>query len=173
MFVSCIGEWLHDARCLHLECCQQIGTLLKVSAGSASCFPAWKQTYRLQSTGWCEIEKSALIFRSRGIFKPQCHWEEMDKWFGCLFEFELLVHLYKPFAARGLADWRRSSCMDGSLGQRMTNADPISKPIDLTLQNSSRSNGLICKGKHLLPTCKPLESQVKGQSHTSYLKRRD
>ena len=67
------------------------------------------------------------------------------------------------YAARGLADWRRSSCMDGSLGQRMTNADPISKPIDLTLQNSSRSNGLIAKKNISYPSTNLWNPKLKAE----------
>ena len=131
-----------------------------VCTGYASFFPAWKQIHRLQSTLWCEVEKPEPIFRSCGILIVSATGK---KWFRCLFELLL-------------ADWRRLICIDGFLGHQMTNESesvkcsprPISKPIDLTLQTPSRSNGLIGKGKRLLqtpivPKCKPLESQIKGR----------
>ena len=103
---------------------------------------------------------------------PQCHWEEMVSmpvW---------IARALKRIAARGLTHWRLSRCIDGFLGHHMTNESesvkcspgPILKPIDLALQNPSRSCGLIGKEKRLLqtpivPKCKP--------SHRSSLKRRD
>ena len=53
-----------------------------------------------------------------------------------------IARALKPIAARGLAHWRRSRCIDGFLGHQMTNESksvkcspgPLSQPIHLTLQ---------------------------------------
>ena len=91
VFFSCIGEWLHDARCFHLEGCHQIGKWLMCAPDMLHPLQLGSgltMTYRLQSTRWCEVETPEPIFRSCGILILSATGK---KWFRCLFE--LLVHL--------------------------------------------------------------------------------
>ena len=123
VLLSCIGEWLHDARCFHLEGCHQRGKLLL-------CAPDMLHPFELGS---------GLIYRDLP-WLTDC----------------------------SLESGARLKCSPG----------PIYQPIHLTLQTPSRSNGLIGEEKRLLqapivPKCKPMKSQIKGRSHTSYLKHRD
>ena len=89
-------------------------------------------TYRQQSIRWCEVERPEPICRSCGI---------------------RILSALKTIAASGLTHWRLCRCIDRFLGHQMINESasvkrspgPISKPIDLALQNTNRSYGLIAK----------------------------
>ena len=84
-FCPAFREWLHDARCYHLEGCHQIGKLLMCALDMFHPFQLGSgltMTYRLQSTRWCEVETPEPIFRSCGILILSATGK---KWFRCLF----------------------------------------------------------------------------------------
>ena len=131
MFLSCSGEWLHDARYFHLVLPSNRETA-HVCAGYASSWPAWKRAYHDLPTavytvvrGW----KARTNILKLWDYHPQCHWEEM---------VSMLVRIARalqPIAARGFTHWRLSRYIDGFLGRVKCSPGPISKPIDFTRQN--------------------------------------
>ena len=118
MFLCCLGDRLHDARCSHLERCHQIWKLLMwapdmlfilSSLGSQTCqdlLTAVPMVVR----GWkARTNISKLRYRH-----PRCHWRRkvsMLVW---------IARALKLIAARGLADWRRSICIGGFLRHQVT-----------------------------------------------------
>ena len=174
MFLSCSGEWLHDARYFHLVLPSNRETA-HVCAGYASSWPAWKRAYHDLPTavytvvrGW----KARTNILKLWDYHPQCHWEEI------VSMLVWIARALQPIAARGFTHWRLSRYIDGFLGRVKCSPGPISKPIDFTRQNPSRAYGFIVKEKHrlhdpIVPKCKPMKSQIKGRCHRSSLKRRD
>ena len=134
MVLSCIGEWLHDARCFHPVLASN-REIAHVCAGYASSFPAWKRTYHDLPTAvffwWCEVKRPEPICRSCGILILSA---TAKKWFRCLFE--LLVHL-NPLRQGALRTGEAPDFIDGFLGHHMINESdsvkcrpgPISKLI--------------------------------------------
>ena len=108
MFLSCIGEWLHDARCFHPVLASN-REIAHVCAGYASSFPAWKRTYH--DLPWLTDSGLFLVVRGQkartNMSKlwdphPQCHCEEM------VSMLVWIARALKPIAARGLTHWRLS-----------------------------------------------------------------
>ena len=101
MFLSCSGEWQHDARCFHLVLPSKKETA-HVCAGYASSEPAWKRAYHDLPTA---VYKVVRGWKARtNILKlwdphPQCHWEEM------VSMLLWIARALQPIAARGLMHW--------------------------------------------------------------------
>ena len=174
MFFSCIGEWLHDARCFHpvLPSNKEIA---HVCSGYASSFPASKADLPWltdSSLYGGERLKGQNQLLKLWVYHPQCHWEEM------VSMLVWIARALQPIAARGFTHWRLSRYIDGFLGRVKCSPGPISKPIDFALQNPSRAHGFIGKEKHrlhalIVPKRKPMKSRIKGRCHRSSLKLRD
>ena len=158
-FLCCLGEWLHNALCFHLEGCRQIGKLLM-------CAPDMLHPSSLEATyhdlPWCTDgvykvapglkRQNQSIFWSCGILILSATGK---KGFRCLFE--LLVHLDPLHRLVRTGDARHQLANENE--SVTCSPGPISPPLHWTLQTPSRSNGLIGEEKRLLqapivPKCK-------------------
>ena len=134
MFLSCIGEWLHDSRCFHLEGCHQIGKLLMCAPDMLpfQLGSGLTMTYNCSLQGGARLKRQNQYLEVVGSSSsvPPEEMVSMLVW---------IARALKPIAARGLAHWRRSRCIDGFLGHQMTNESesvkcslgPLSQPNPL------------------------------------------
>ena len=164
-------HWWMTARCTMLSSggLPSNREIAHVCAGYASSFPAWKRTYHWLTN--CSLQGGVRLKRQNQYLEvvgssssvPLEETVSMLVW---------IARALKPIAARGLAHWRRSRCIDGVLGHQMTNESesvkcspgPLSQPIHLTLQTPSRSNGLIGEEKYKLrsyPSANPRNPKLK------------
>ena len=182
MFLCCIGEWLHDARCFHLECCHQIGKLLMCAQEMLHPFQLGSRltmTNRLQSTWWCEVKRQNQYFEVVGSSSSVPLGRNAFN--ACLNHSCTLTQCSKGPCGLETLDMHR--WVFGAPNDRWKQKCQMQPRSDISTNrlDSATPKSVkwpLAKKKDLLqapivPKCKPVKSQIKGQCHRSSLKRRE